>query len=55
MDLSAIVKAYDIRGVVGDGLDEAVVRDLGAALAALLRGEDPTTRAVGPGSPATGK
>ena len=24
MDLSAIVKAYDIRGVVGDGLDEPV-------------------------------
>ena len=46
MDLSAIVKAYDIRGVVGDGLDEAVVRDLGAALAALLRSEDPTTSAV---------
>jgi phosphomannomutase len=46
VDLSAIVKAYDIRGVVGDGLDEAVVRDLGAALAAMLRAEDPSTPAV---------
>ncbi|MGI5125667.1 phosphomannomutase/phosphoglucomutase [Pseudonocardia sp. CA-107938] len=46
MDLSAIVKAYDIRGVVGDGLDETVVRDLGAALARLLRAEDAGTAAV---------
>ena len=45
-DLSGIVKAYDVRGVVGEELDEAVVRDIGAALARLLRGEDPATRAV---------
>jgi phosphomannomutase len=38
-DLSAIVKAYDIRGVVGDGIDEPVVRALGAALARLVREE----------------
>jgi phosphomannomutase len=38
-DLSAIVKAYDIRGVVGEGIDEPVVRALGAALARLVRGE----------------
>ncbi len=38
-DLSAIVKAYDIRGVVGDGIDEPVVRALGAALARLVRDE----------------
>jgi phosphomannomutase len=30
-DLSAIVKAYDIRGVVPDQLDESVARDVGAA------------------------
>jgi phosphomannomutase len=35
-DLSAIVKAYDIRGVVGEQLDEAVVRDIGAAFADLV-------------------
>jgi phosphomannomutase len=35
-DLSAIVKAYDIRGVVGEQLDSAVVHDLGAAFADLV-------------------
>ncbi len=32
-DLSAIVKAYDIRGVVPDQLDDDLVRDVGAAFA----------------------
>ena len=45
-DLSGIVKAYDVRGVVGEELDDAVVRDIGAALARLLRAEDPATQAV---------
>jgi phosphomannomutase len=45
-DLSGIVKAYDVRGVVGEELDDAVVREIGAALARLLRAEDETTRAV---------
>ncbi|MGH3988839.1 MAG: phosphomannomutase/phosphoglucomutase, partial [Pseudonocardiaceae bacterium] len=35
-DLSAIVKAYDIRGVVGEQLDAAVVHDIGAAFADLV-------------------
>ncbi|MGH4015894.1 MAG: phosphomannomutase/phosphoglucomutase [Pseudonocardiaceae bacterium] len=35
-DLSAIVKAYDIRGVVGAQLDSGVVRDIGAAFADLV-------------------
>jgi phosphomannomutase len=38
-DLSAIVKAYDIRGVVGEQIDTAIVRQLGAALARLVRDE----------------
>jgi phosphomannomutase len=38
-ELSAIVKAYDIRGVVGEQLDAATVRDIGAAMAFLLRTE----------------
>jgi phosphomannomutase len=38
-DLGAIVKAYDIRGVVGEQLDAPTVRDLGAAMAALVGGE----------------
>ena len=37
-DLSAIVKAYDIRGVVGEQLDAAVTRELGAAFAKLVGG-----------------
>jgi phosphomannomutase len=37
-DLSAIVKAYDIRGVVGAQLDADVVRDIGAAFARLVGG-----------------
>jgi phosphomannomutase len=35
-DLSEIVKAYDIRGVVGEGLDEPTVREVGAAFARFL-------------------
>jgi phosphomannomutase len=37
-DLSAIVKAYDIRGVVGEQLDEDVARAVGAAFARLVGG-----------------
>ena len=36
-DLSGIVKAYDIRGVVGEQLDAALVRDFGAAFALLIK------------------
>ena len=32
-DLSGVFKAYDIRGVVGEQLDEDVVRAIGAAFA----------------------
>jgi phosphomannomutase len=45
-DLSAIVKAYDIRGVVGDQLDVPTVRDLGAAAARLLLSDGPVDRVV---------
>lgn len=37
-DLSGIVKAYDIRGVVGAGLDTEVVREIGAAFTRLVGG-----------------
>jgi phosphomannomutase len=37
-DLSAIVKAYDIRGVVGDQLDLETARRIGAAFANLVGG-----------------
>ncbi len=39
-DLSGVVKAYDIRGVVGEQLDTAIVCDLGAAFAQLVAGPD---------------
>ena len=37
-DVSGIVKAYDIRGVVDDGLDADVVREIGAAFTRLVGG-----------------
>ena len=40
-DLSGIVKAYDIRGVVGEQLDAALVRDFGSAFALLIKPEAP--------------
>ncbi|HIX78477.1 MAG TPA: phosphomannomutase/phosphoglucomutase [Candidatus Corynebacterium faecipullorum] len=45
--LNAVIKAYDIRGVVGEDIDENLVRDTGAAFAAILRGEGESTVAVG--------
>ncbi|WAL66758.1 phosphomannomutase/phosphoglucomutase [Amycolatopsis cynarae] len=41
-DLSGIVKAYDIRGVVGEQLDAGLVRDFGAAFALLIKAESST-------------
>jgi phosphomannomutase len=38
LDLSAIFKAYDIRGVVGDQLDHTVAHRIGAAFAGLVGG-----------------
>lgn len=38
-DLSAIVKAYDIRGVVPDQLDEATARAIGAAFVRVVRAD----------------
>jgi phosphomannomutase len=34
-----VVKAYDVRGLVGEEIDEPLVSDLGAAFAKLMRGE----------------
>ena len=53
MDLSALVKAYDVRGVVPDELDESVARALGAAFADVTEAERIVTahdmRESGPG------
>ena len=35
-DLSGIVKAYDIRGVVGDELTADIAREIGAAFTRLV-------------------
>lgn len=37
--VNRVVKAYDVRGLVGDELDEPLVTDLGAAFARLMQGE----------------
>ena len=44
--LDAVIKAYDVRGVVGEDIDENFVRDTGAAFAAILREEGENTVAV---------
>jgi phosphomannomutase len=45
-DLSAVVKAYDLRGVVPDEWDEDVARRVGAAFAEFVRGESGATAVV---------
>ncbi|HEX6076314.1 MAG TPA: phosphomannomutase/phosphoglucomutase [Micromonosporaceae bacterium] len=42
VDLSGIVKAYDIRGTVGDQLDEATARAFGVGFARLLQADRTT-------------
>ena len=46
-DVSSVIKAYDVRGVVGDEITPEFIRDTGAAFGFLLRGEGETTVAVG--------
>ena len=54
--LKSVIKAYDVRGVVGETIDKDFVRTAGAAFAHILRGEGETRIAVGhdmrPSSPA---
>jgi phosphomannomutase len=45
-DLSAVVKAYDVRGVVPDEWDEDVARRIGAAFAEFVHGESGATAVV---------
>ena len=45
--LAQIIKAYDIRGVVGEQIDATLIHDIGAAYAYLLRLEGETTIAIG--------
>ena len=39
-DVHRVIKAYDVRGLVGEEIDEPFVADVGAAFARLLREED---------------
>jgi phosphomannomutase len=42
-----VVKAYDVRGLVGEEIDEPLVTDLGAAFAKLMRSEGARQVAIG--------
>ncbi len=46
-DVSRVIKAYDVRGVVGEEITPEFIRDTGAAFARLLREEGETTVAIG--------
>jgi phosphomannomutase len=43
----AVIKAYDIRGLVGEQIDEQFVAEVGGAFARLMRAEGATTIAIG--------
>lgn len=47
-DVRRVIKAYDVRGLVGEEINEAFVRDVGAAFARLMRTEaaDGSSRVV---------
>ena len=53
MDLSGLIKAYDVRGVVPDQLDESIARAIGAAFVDVVGAERIVTahdmRETGPG------
>ncbi|PFG27100.1 phosphomannomutase/phosphoglucomutase [Corynebacterium renale] len=45
--LAGVIKAYDVRGVVGKDIDAEFVREVGEAFGQLMRGEGETTVAIG--------
>ncbi|QUR66620.1 phosphomannomutase/phosphoglucomutase [Mycobacterium spongiae] len=45
--VNRVIKAYDVRGLVGDELDESLATDLGAAFARLMRGENARQVVIG--------
>ncbi|NLD86354.1 MAG: phosphomannomutase/phosphoglucomutase [Actinomycetales bacterium] len=45
--VSAVIKAYDVRGVVGEQIDEDFVREVGASFARLMRSEGADTVVIG--------
>ncbi|MCS5478645.1 phosphomannomutase/phosphoglucomutase [Corynebacterium sp. YIM 101645] len=46
-DVCSVIKAYDVRGIVGEQITPEFIRETGAAFAHLLRGEGEGTVAVG--------
>ncbi|MBV8862991.1 MAG: phosphomannomutase/phosphoglucomutase, partial [Mycobacterium sp.] len=42
-----VIKAYDVRGLVGEEIDESFVADVGAAFARLMRDEGATQVVIG--------
>ncbi|OKX78909.1 phosphomannomutase/phosphoglucomutase [Corynebacterium glutamicum] len=45
--VTAVIKAYDVRGVVGVDIDADFISEIGAAFGRLMRGEGETTVAIG--------
>ncbi|ONM46125.1 phosphomannomutase/phosphoglucomutase [Nocardia donostiensis] len=45
--VNAVIKAYDVRGVVGEQIDAEFVRDVGASFARLMRAEDARRIVIG--------
>ncbi|MFF0528832.1 phosphomannomutase/phosphoglucomutase [Nocardia amikacinitolerans] len=45
--VNAVIKAYDVRGVVGEQIDAQFVRDVGASFARLMRGEGANRVVIG--------
>ncbi|WP_010542017.1 phosphomannomutase/phosphoglucomutase [Dietzia alimentaria] len=43
----AVIKAYDVRGIVGEQIDEDFVREVGASFARLMRSEGADTVVIG--------
>ena len=45
--VNRVIKAYDVRGLVGDEIDESFAADVGAAFARLMRAEDARQVVIG--------
>ena len=45
--VEAVIKAYDVRGIVGEGFDAEFMQETGAAFGRLMRGEDANVVVIG--------
>ncbi|MFV8395622.1 phosphomannomutase/phosphoglucomutase [Corynebacterium hindlerae] len=46
-DVEAVIKAYDVRGIVGEGIDADFMRDTGATFGRLMRSENESRIVIG--------